>query len=196
MRATSIGFCCTKFSLATCLVIARHDSPLDVTVWMDISRNPGPTNDLIDICSGGHNLVHAGNLHTSSSSSIRTTSTSNNGPEARFGIPSLITMRPTVTSGYNRPVFCTLTGVPIDRSQCSLFGTNSMKLCNLNTRSIKSKSADFLCYVKSCAADIFAITETWFTERDSAHRAEVTPPGYTLYDRARSGRCGGGTALL
>jgi len=105
-------------------------------------------------------------------------------------------MRPTVTSGYYRPVFCTLTGVPIDRSQRSSLGTNSMKLCNLNTRSIKSKSADFLCYVKSCAADIFAITETWFTERDSAHRAEVTPPGYTLYDRARSGRSGGGTALL
>ena len=75
-------------------------------------------------------------------------------------------MRPTVTSDYNRP------------------------------RSIKSKSVDFLCYVKSCAADIFAITETWFTERDSAHRAEVTPPGYMLYDHARSGRSGGGTTLL
>ena len=90
-------------------------------------------------------------------------------------------MRLTATSGYNRPVFRTLTGVPIDRSQCCSLGTNSMKLYNLNTRSIKSKSADFLCYVKSCAADIFAITETWFTERDSAHRAEVTPPGYMLY---------------
>ena len=92
-------------------------------------------------------------------------------------------MQPTATSGYNRPVFPTLTGVPIDKSQCSSFGTKSMKLCNLNTRSIKSKSADILCYVKSCAADIFAITETWFTERDSAQRAdsEVTPPAYKLY---------------
>ena len=66
----------------------------------------------------------------------------------------------------------------------------------MNARSIKSKSADFLCYAKSCATDIFAITETWFIEKDSAHRAEVTPPGYMLYDRARSGRSGGGTALL
>ena len=105
-------------------------------------------------------------------------------------------MRPTVTSGYYRPVFRTLTNVPIDISQCSSLRTNLMKLCNLNARSIKSKSADFLCYVKSCAADIFAITETWFTEKDSAHRAEVTPPGYMLYDHARSGRSGGGTALL
>ena len=133
------------------------------------------------------------------SSSTRTISTSNNGPGARFGIPSLITMRPTVTSGYNRPVFRTLTDVPIDISQCSSLRTNLMKLCNLNARSIKSKSADFLCYVKSCAADIFAITETWLTEKDSAHRAEVTPLGYMLYDNARSGRSGrsgGGTALL
>ena len=174
MRARPVGFCRTKFSLAkwlkhgsTCLVIAGHDPPFDITVWMDISRNPGPTNDsndLIDICFGGQNLVQGGNLHTSSLT--RTTSTSNNGPGTRFGIPSLITMRPTVTSDYNRP------------------------------RSIKSKSADFLCYVKSCAADIFAITETWFTERDSAHRAEVTPPGDMLYDHARSGRSRGGTTLL
>ena len=80
VRARSVGFCCTKFSLArwskhgsTCLVVAGHDPPLDVTVWMDISRNPGPTNDLFDICSGGQNLVHGGHLHISSST--RTIST-------------------------------------------------------------------------------------------------------------------------
>ena len=145
--------------ISICLVIAGHDPPLDITVLMDISRNPGPTNDLFDICSGGQNLVHGGNLHISSST--QTISPSNNGLGARFGIPSLITMRPTVTSGYNRPVFCTFTDVPIDISQCSSLRTNLMKLCNLNARSIKSKSADFLCYAKSCAADIFAITETW-----------------------------------
>ena len=155
-----------QFSLARwskhssiCLVIAGHDPPLDITVLMDISRNPGPTNDLFDICSGGQNLVHGGNLHISSLT--WTISTSNNGPGVRFGIPLLITMRPTITFGYNRPVFRTLTDVPIDRSQCSSLRTNLMKLCNLNARSIKSKSADFLCYAKSCAADIFAITETW-----------------------------------
>ena len=158
-----------QFSLARwskhssiCLVIAGHDPPLDITVLMDISRNPGPTNDLFDICSGGQSLVHGGNLHISSST--RTISTSNNGPGVRFGIPSLITMRPTITFGYNsynNGYNCTLTDVPIDISQCSSLRTNLMKLCNLNARSIKSKSADFLCYAKSCAADIFAITETW-----------------------------------
>ena len=53
-----------------------------------------------------------------------------------------------------------------------------------------------MCYVKSCAADIFAITETWLTDKDCAHRAEVTPPGYKLYDHPRTGRTGGGTALM
>ena len=135
MRARSVGFCRTKFSLAkwskhgsTSVVIAGHDPPLDITVWMDISRNPGPTNGLFDICFAGQNLVQGGNLHTSSLS--RTTSISNNGPGAKFRIPSLITMRPTVTPGYNRPVSRTLTDVPIDRSEYSSLRTNSMKFCN------------------------------------------------------------------
>ena len=90
----------------------------------------------------------------------------------------------------------TLINVPIAISEDSAISTNSLKFCNLNTRSIKNKSADFVCYVKSCAADIFAITETWFTDMDCAHRAEATPPGYKLYDHPRSGRMGGGTALM
>ena len=48
----------------------------------------------------------------------------------------------------------------------------------------------------SCAADIFAIIKTWLTDKDCAHRAEVTPPGYKLYDHPRTGRTGGGTALM
>ena len=86
----------------------------------------------------------------------------------------------------------TLINVPIAISEDSAISTNSLKFCNLNTRSIKNKSADFVCYVKSCAADIFAITETWFTDMDCAHRAEATPSGYKLYDHPRSGRIGGG----
>ncbi|XP_029202851.2 uncharacterized protein LOC114967028 [Acropora millepora] len=90
----------------------------------------------------------------------------------------------------------TLINVPIAISEDSAISTNSLKFCNLNTRSIKNKSADFVCYVKSCAADIFAITETWFTDMDCAHRAEATPPGYKLYDHPRSGRMVCGTALM
>ena len=60
--------------------------------------------------------------------------------------------------------------------------------CAMNAR--WNRSADFLCYIESCSADILAITETWFTEIDSARRVEVTPPRYKLYDHARSGLTG------
>lgn len=39
-------------------------------------------------------------------------------------------------------------------------------------------------------------SETWFSERDGAHRGEATPPGFKLLDHIRDGRTGGGTALL
>ena len=40
------------------------------------------------------------------------------------------------------------------------------------------------------------LTETWLTDKDCAHRAEVIAPGYKLYDHPRTGRTGGGTALM
>ena len=71
-----------------------------------------------------------------------------------------------------------------------------LKFCSLNARSVRNKSADLVSYVESSGADIFAVTETWLSEIDDACRAEITPPGYKLFDHTRSDRCGGGTALL
>ena len=71
-----------------------------------------------------------------------------------------------------------------------------LKFCSLNARSVRNKSADLVSYVESSGADIFAVTETWFSENDDACRAEITPPGYKLFDHTRSDRCGCGTALL
>lgn len=70
------------------------------------------------------------------------------------------------------------------------------KICSLNARSVRNKSADLVSYVESSGADIFAVTETWLSEIDDACRAEITPPGYKLFDCTRSDRTGGGTALL
>ena len=72
----------------------------------------------------------------------------------------------------------------------------SIKLCTLNVRSIKNKSADFIDYVCSSDADLFALTETWLADEDTAHRAQMVPVGYKLIDRSRVDRVGGGTALL
>ena len=71
-----------------------------------------------------------------------------------------------------------------------------LKFCSLNARSVRNKSADFVSYVESSGADILAVTETWLSEVDNACRAEITPPGYKLFDQIRSDRTGGGTALL
>ena len=73
---------------------------------------------------------------------------------------------------------------------------NQLRLCSLNAQSLRNKAADFVCYAFSSRADVFAVTEIWFSERDAAHRAEVTPPGFKLFDHIRDGRTGGGTALL
>lgn len=72
----------------------------------------------------------------------------------------------------------------------------NLRLCSFNARSIKNKSADFVCYALSTGADIFAITETWLTEKDAAHKTEITLPGYKLLGQSRNTRTGGGTALL
>ena len=70
---------------------------------------------------------------------------------------------------------------------------NQLRLCSLNTQSLRNKSADFV-YASSIRADIFAVTETWFS--DAAYRTEVTTPGFKLIEHCRDGRRGGGTALL
>lgn len=105
-----------------------------------------------------------------------------------------ISDRPNIAR-LNKSIFRTLVEVPIvsEQRHCA---ENYLRLCSLNARSLKNKCADFVCYVNSTEADIFAITETWLTDNDTAHRVEVTPPGYKLLDHPRSGHTGGGTALL
>ena len=75
-------------------------------------------------------------------------------------------------------------------------GNSHLRTCSLNIRSARNKSAAFQDYVGSSGADVFAITETWFKDIDTAHKVELTPPGFKLVDHARSQRAGGGTALV
>ena len=65
-----------------------------------------------------------------------------------------------------------------------------LKLCCLNTRSVKSKSAVFADYVSSSKADLYCLTETWLTEMDTAHKAEITPTGFTFLAHPRNNRTG------
>ena len=66
----------------------------------------------------------------------------------------------------------------------------------LNGQSLNNKSAVFTDYICERKPDIVALTETWFTDKESASRALRTPAGYNLLDHPRSGRFGGGTGVL
>lgn len=74
--------------------------------------------------------------------------------------------------------------------------TNQVKFCLLNAQSLNNKHADFTDYVCQLQADLVAVTETWFTDKDSASKVLCTPSGYKLFDCPRLNRCGGGTAVF
>ena len=71
-----------------------------------------------------------------------------------------------------------------------------LSLCLPNAQSVRSKTADFVDYIRENKYDLVAITETWLQKRDDAVRVELCPTGYKLIDHPRSGRGGGGIGLL
>lgn len=74
--------------------------------------------------------------------------------------------------------------------------TQQLLLCVLNARSLRNKSATFVDLVCDSKADLFAVSETWLTDNDTAILSEITPQGYNLHHCPRSDRRGGGTALI
>ena len=71
-----------------------------------------------------------------------------------------------------------------------------LKVCVWNAQSLRNKTASLVDYIYDNEFDILAITETWFSDKDAAVKAECTPDGFKLYGVHRSGRNGGGTALI
>ena len=71
-----------------------------------------------------------------------------------------------------------------------------MLLTTLNARSVRNKTVDILDFICESKADPIAITETWLTKNDSAFKVELCPNGYKIADHPRTGRAGGGTALI
>ena len=140
---------------------------MDLTICMEISLNPGPNID------------------------------QNNESMNQSKIPVLISSRFSYSNSRRTSIAVASNLVQIPLTEQSSYNTGKhLRLCYLNARSLKNKSAHFVCYASSTGADIFAITETWFTEDDMTHRAEITLPGYKLLDHPRVGRTGGGIALL
>ena len=52
---------------------------------------------------------------------------------------------------------------------------------------------DYLCQEK---IDLCVVTESWITHDQAAVRVECTPPGYSFTGHCRSGRKGGGIAVI
>ena len=125
------------------------------------------------------------------------------GPENRKSISVRISQRTRRRHGnlhtekvnHKRSEVRTIINIPTISEQSPNIKTH-LRLCCLNPGSIKSKSADFVCYAASTGANIYTSTETWLTERDMAKRAELTLPGFKLLDQPRLDRTGGGLALL
>ena len=197
----------------TSLLIPGHDPPLNITIFGDISINPGPEALLQNSLKRRNgNLPNILDLHTNSrvitytrvalfgtrraSRSFVCGSVlhdlklngllSFKGCRAgRRKISVRISDRIRHTTRRDRTTSRTSVLVPIVNKQRLRVGS-FLKFCSLNARSVRNKSADFVSYVQSSGADIFAVTETWLSEIDVACRAEITPPGYKLFDHTRS----------
>ena len=57
----------------------------------------------------------------------------------------------------------------------------SLKICSLNARSLRNKSAAFVELMNDLKADLFTICETWLSVNDSGILNELTPTGTILY---------------
>ena len=62
-----------------------------------------------------------------------------------------------------------------------------LTLCHANMRAVKSKTACLREYISSTDMDIFAFTETWLTEKDTAGKLEIYfPESHSFIHSARS----------
>ena len=90
----------------------------------------------------------------------------------------------------------TLRNNSIHRNKSLLSSCNSLTMCLLNIQSLRNKTADFVDYACETKVDLCAITETWLCPTDDAIRNESCPGGYVSANHSRTGRRGGGTALV
>lgn len=157
---SSKGFHRTRFPLVkfskhgqTSLTFPGHDPPFDITIYKDISQNPGPAGRNFGLQRNGRAL------HTNSRN-----------------VQNLIKVHfSTQLNGWHQ---------------------QQLLLCSMNARSIRNKTSDIFELICDSKPDIVAITETWLTTMDSAVKVEVCPEGYKIVDHPRTGRRGGGTALI
>ena len=208
----------------TSLLIPGYDPPIDITIFMDISRNPGPQELNFD---QDYSQASAINLHGNNTSIltysreslfiIRCQPSCRPDPSTlqslklagllrfrgrragRRRIPVVVSERLNYIHRYKNPLRDrNLVDIPIvlEQGERAMVNRNHLKFCVWNAQSIRNKSACFSDYICDRGIDLIALTETWFTDNDSAAKVECTPDGYKMFDYSRSGRKGGGIALV
>ena len=227
------GFHKTQFSISkwskhgqTSLLIRGHDPPVDITIHMDISQNPGPNSLATSSSSSSLNLNASDwNLHTPSTIITftrgelfklrRASNIALPGPvlaglkdagvlhypgkragRRRIGIviSNRARVEPMFSSSLHSSSINANNSVVVPRQPLLTCLTSAvctkdqLKLCCLNAQSLRNKTADFMCYVYTTEAAMVAVTETWFTQRDIAHRTEATPPGFKVSHRPQRWR--------
>lgn len=72
-----------------------------------------------------------------------------------------------------------------------------LRVGTINTRSIRDKAPAVSDLLVSKSISVLGLTETWLTPNETvAGLSDITPPGFTLCHKPRSGRRGGGVGLL
>ena len=73
----------------------------------------------------------------------------------------------------------------------------TLTLCHANVRAVKSKTACLREYISSTDMDLFALTETWLTGKDTAAKLKIySPESHSFIQQDRNGRRAVGTRLL
>ena len=131
-----------------------------------------------------HQILH--NLHNSNVTNSLRTSANNRNPS------NLITIHPDKQEPPKRMI----TNNVNPNNGLTGLCKQKMLLTTLNARSVRNKTVDIFYSICESKADLIAITETWLTKNDSAVKVELCPVGYKIVDHPRTGRTGGGTALI
>lgn len=85
----------------------------------------------------------------------------------------------------------------LGRSPSSLPPKRLLQFGNVNTRSIRNKTAEFLHHVLDSRLDVCTVTETWLNDHDTVSLASLSPSGFNFKNFPRpSERNGGGTGVF
>ena len=155
----------------TTLAIPGHDPPIEITIFMDISINPGPILHKIPVRTTANRRFRNQRRRSFVNNSIQIRSRSMN---------NLIRI-PT----YKNTPFHTTGEI------------GSLKFSTLNARSIRNKTLIIKDFVVDYDVDITAITETWLRDNgDDLIIRELCPTGYKLVHKPRISCTGGGVGFL